>query len=524
MLLVAAFALVGGACSSVSADSDEATPGDEISSASTQPGSSEDPDSAQQSVANANYKDFVDIGDISDPIEDDLVFACNGLVASASDLVATFAADPISPTVLANRMSGALDKADFAGDPSSWAQLETGWLIDREPLTTAPESFIVLGPDGSMFPCAFRRAGYFDERPVAWEYAEDGTVWIESCIDPDTVVVDSRELDGATVVTLFAPSVAVDEVLAEEPDCAVDGTTTLDLEADNLLSGSSFPFVAPDALSFQLLAPHRKVADLPELSGEIVQCSVVGKAGGVDVTWTALPAGYSAAIVSGDETITTIRARRFEVSSTVQTVVVERLSTYAVVQSGEAELSRYLDPLAPSKERSYILVALAEGERALSSDCGSAGSQNFGGAGEQVGDVAQGDLANAAGVFSNNVIGPYAYLTATAICDGCGSESFQLGMVPGGSYGHEFSPSLDDQTGNASGGILNPFGIYEILSSAEQDGKDVEYIVDPLVGVVVSYTIDGVGAKISCFEVDTAPSDLREGVACNPEWDLLSSN
>lgn len=461
--------------------------------------------------------DFIDAATITDPIADELVFSCNGLVASAADLDQAFDSTE-APTQALGYAYGPEAVEGSVSEYGTWARLETGWLIDREPLVSDPTAYRVAAPDGFSFACSFRRAGFFSLHPIAWQVADVSSVAIEACVDPESVVVDRRLVDGRDVVTLFGPY--QDDTVE---DCAVDGSVTMPLEgADQVLSGLTYPLRPPSPKNFELLGFGSGVATVDVVPVESRSCSVSGGQYGVAVEWPTQPAGLSVTVLADDVAVYTESPPRFEQSSSVYHALIERPTPGA--SSEIYELSQtYTNGLAPTdRSQAYQIRISGTGVDAVLVDCGTAAPSNFGSTEVAETGIVTSDLAAAGELFDQTAIGPYAYMTVSPICDDCAAATFQLHLAPGGPAGHRFSPSSATQTGGEAPGVLNPFGIHEVLDQAVVDGHDVTYEIDAKAGAIRKYTINGIGAEVLCIEVDTAPPSLREGRVCNPEWDLLT--
>lgn len=469
--------------------------------------------------------EVVDLSLVTDPISDPLVYACNGVVATAEDLVAAFAAASqseslVSESLVAERLA---ELGVVEASSSSWVLTDSGVLIDRTPLTQNPQSFLVsVNADSGLGACALRRAGFFSTRPIAWSIGDDGSTQIESCVTPEDVIVDSRSIDGVDVVTLFAP---YDDVTgAAVQSCLVDGSVVLDIELPaDALSGATFPFVESDPQTFQALGLGAFVVPAAVLDGPGTSCQTASGVAEVTVSWDTLPVGVSVEVISAGQHLGAIPSVRFEDSGEVVRARLERADTVGDASFDHSGFDFFVDVHAPRDAvRPYEIVLSAAGSDSVSVDCGSAGIDAFGTPGGVSTDINTDDLGAAATLFAQSSIGPYAYMTVQAVCAECGNETHHLAMVPGGTFNHQFSPSLDEQTAGTPGGILNPFGVHSLLDEAIAEGKTVTYTIDARVGVVTEYTIDGLGAVVTCFEVDTAPADLRDGATCNPEWDLIS--
>ena len=525
-VLILVLILLGAACTSGSEDTSDGSSGSSPDGSSTTAAGASGDGSASEAVS--TFEPLIDTSLITDPVEHDLVFACNAMIASAEQLDAALEAASPTEIELDNRLSqqqGPDEEFVFVGNASSFGQLPTGWIIDRDPLTSTPASFSVISPDGTNIPCAFRRAGFFKTRPVAWKLADDGRVTIEACVDPADVVVDLRQIDGRDVLTLFGPYDDTEPGTAPA-QCAVNGAVSLELDqvevGDDVLSGLTYPFQPPDPLTFQLLGFGSTVADLEVPLVDELSCRAIDGDSEVSVTWTTLPAGLSATVSSEGDTLFRAAPLRFEESALTAAAYDERRAAYGFAIDPVPVDQHFGDVLAPNtSQREYQLVIGGQGIEPITLGCGSAGISGLG-TGPTTVELPGGDLGVAAALFQSAAVGPYGYMTVVALCDGCSSTPFQIQLAPGGEFGHDFSPSLNEQTGGKFGGILNPFAIHHLLDQAEAEGKNVSYQIDSLAGIPSTWMIDGVGARILCFEVDVAPPELRDGALCNPDWDLMT--
>ncbi|MEM7323387.1 MAG: hypothetical protein AAF531_09910 [Actinomycetota bacterium] len=119
------------------------------------------------------------------------------------------------------------------------------------------------------------------------------------------------------------------------------------------------------------------------------------------------------------------------------------------------------------------------------------------------------DLLAAGDRFATTVLGPHAYLIVSV--DGVRRDLYLQSTGPGG---HNFVPPEPQAT------LLNPFTIHDELITAIDAGRDVEFELDAGSGLPTWWTVDGATTTVICFEVDTAPPDLRVG-PCDPFTDLI---
>ena len=120
------------------------------------------------------------------------------------------------------------------------------------------------------------------------------------------------------------------------------------------------------------------------------------------------------------------------------------------------------------------------------------------------------ELLAAKELFNRTALGPHAYFIVSA-----GGENQDFYMQALGPDGHAFVPPLDDPT------LRNPFTIHDELILAIDAGQDVAYELDESSGLPTWWTVDGATTKFICFEVDTAPPELRVG-PCDPQTDLIA--
>ncbi len=122
------------------------------------------------------------------------------------------------------------------------------------------------------------------------------------------------------------------------------------------------------------------------------------------------------------------------------------------------------------------------------------------------------DLAGAIAA-SDNFLSPFQYVQLEPICPGC-AASAELYLVPSSP-----DPTVHtvDQVwigGTASSErdqlwMIDPLVVAEALDDAQRSGSNITYTIDVDTGLVREWTIDGVGARYVCFEVDTAPLESR---------------
>lgn len=119
------------------------------------------------------------------------------------------------------------------------------------------------------------------------------------------------------------------------------------------------------------------------------------------------------------------------------------------------------------------------------------------------------ELLAAKDLFNRTALGPHAYVTVSVE-----DETQDLYLQALGPDGHAFVPPLDAPE------YRNPFTIHDELVAAIDAGQDVSYEIDESSGLPTLWTVDGVTTEFVCFEVDTAPPELRVG-PCDPQTDFI---
>ena len=119
------------------------------------------------------------------------------------------------------------------------------------------------------------------------------------------------------------------------------------------------------------------------------------------------------------------------------------------------------------------------------------------------------ELLDARDHFRSTAFGPHAYV----VVDIDGTEE-DLYLQADGQGGRTFVPPRADTE------FLNPFTIHDELLAAIGEGSSVTYQLDQGSGLPVWWTVDHVRTKLVCFELDTAPPELRVG-PCDPATDLI---
>ena len=171
--------------------------------------------------------------------------------------------------------------------------------------------------------------------------------------------------------------------------------------------------------------------------------------------------------------------------------------------------SPFVDSSAPSDGSSSYSIVVADstdqGRETQTIDCGEVTLDvaDVGGASE---------LANAIAA-SDNFPSPFQYVVLEPICPDC-SGTAELYLTPGDADPtvHETDQVWFDGTPSNDRGerwMIDPLIVAETLEEAQQNGSTITYDIDRDTGLIRSWTIDGVGARYECFEVDTRPIDMR---------------
>ncbi len=468
--------------------------------------------------------------DVSGP----LVYSCAGRVIAGDSLAAALDGDAPS----ADDLSGAGFDLAVIGDADAWRLVaDAGVIVGATPLATEPAGLVMVEPGGTPFACIATRAGSFDLRQVAFEPVDEG-VAIESCVDPASVVVDRRDVDDVEVVSLFT-----DSFDAPPDSCVVDGSVTISsddlggaVDAETRTSFTwPFPIAEPAVwhrLGFVSSPSSLDGSGIDATALGTVECAANSLATEVFVEWSAVEPGFDVTVVAEGQDLFQVEFVSLDGSPTLT----KAGQDYVAEAGGSIDqpvatgfVNGFSDYAAPVDPRAYSLRVDGGGADAVEVACGEAGIS--GQAPAQPGTTVPaapigGDLGRAEEVFENAAVSPFAYLRIVAICPGCPSGPIDLQMSPssGGGVSHLFDPPLSQQAGSpATGAIVNPFEIHQVLQAAEDAGQDVSYTLDPLSGLPTQWTIDGVGGQILCFEVDTAPPDLRPGQVCETGRDLMSS-
>lgn len=117
---------------------------------------------------------------------------------------------------------------------------------------------------------------------------------------------------------------------------------------------------------------------------------------------------------------------------------------------------------------------------------------------------------------SADVNGPYGYVSLEPLCIDCPPDAIvQLYLVPSTDDPETRQPEQAWANGEEIGfegaawGI-DPVDVPQLLLEAIGAGSDVGWTIHPGTFLVDSWTIDGVGARYFCYQVDTASLDLRD--------------
>lgn len=468
-----------------------------------------------------------------DPEGGELVYSCAGRQILAADFVNANERDPVS----AEQLASAGFEASVLGDANNWLLLDSGLALGREPLATTPQALVLAEPGSPPIACVAIRAGAFDLRPVAWEVL-DGVVAIESCVEPTEVTTDRRQIGGQEVLGLFAPFSNEDPTSTNSESCLVDGSVELDLDvSDDVASSFVLPLAESQATTWQILGFGRRVAELDPVGLSNSKCRSESLGTEAYVEWGGVAAGFDVTVVADGQDLFTSEQTSLEQSGLLDQALNQWLIKAGVPASSNLSDAKqqfgsgFSDFLAPAGgTRAYELRIEGGGIDPVLVSCGSAGivpGGSFATPTTQAPPTALGaDLETAADVFSERAISPYAYFRLKPICVGCSPTAIELQMIPGGTASgpsHVFDPPLESQAGGSAEAIISPFELHERLLAAERAGAEVSFTIDPQSGLPVTWLIDGVGGEFLCFEVDTAPPDLRSGQSCQTSRDLLAN-
>lgn len=171
--------------------------------------------------------------------------------------------------------------------------------------------------------------------------------------------------------------------------------------------------------------------------------------------------------------------------------------------------SPFVDGSAPTDGPSTYSIVVADstdqGRETQAIDCGDV-TPNV----ADVGGVTE--LASAIAA-SDNFPSPYQYVILEPICPDC-SGTAELYLTPG-----DVDPTVHETEQVWIGGspsndrgelwMIDPLIVADALNEAQRNGSTITYDIDRDTGLIRSWTIDGVGARYECLEVDTRPIDMR---------------
>ncbi len=259
------------------------------------------------------------------------------------------------------------------------------------------------------------------------------------------------------------------------------------------LDGSSLPIDAPPAAK-----PFVCVAD--PLPGAVV------------VSWERSP---GALIVRQDE-FDMLTLSDGALPENVEAGLAERREAHAD-QTPPAGLVGVVLQSQPGQEHDFRLAASNE---SWESSCGSAAALDLpqepaDAGGADTGESADGAdlslLERSATEGPQIPVAPYAYATLTPICDTCDGETVELYLVP--SAENPTTRVVEAWWKNGEPQPLDEIGVWGTDPTTvagplvEQGAEDWE--VDPDSLLVLSWTVDGVGASLECLELDLSPLEGR---------------
>ncbi len=117
---------------------------------------------------------------------------------------------------------------------------------------------------------------------------------------------------------------------------------------------------------------------------------------------------------------------------------------------------------------------------------------------------------------SADVNGPYGYVSLEPLCNDCPPDAIvQLYLVPSAENPErrqtERAWTNGDEIGfDGASWAIDPVDVPQMLIEAMGAGSEVGWTIHPGTFLVNAWTIDGVGARYFCYQVDTASLDLRE--------------
>lgn len=114
-----------------------------------------------------------------------------------------------------------------------------------------------------------------------------------------------------------------------------------------------------------------------------------------------------------------------------------------------------------------------------------------------------------------DVNGPYGYVSLEPLCVDCAPDAVvQLYLVPSADNPEtrvtQQAWSDGEEIGfDGAAWAIDPVLVPQLLLEAIGAGSDVGWTIHPGTFLVDAWTIDGVGARYFCYQVDTASLDLR---------------
>ncbi len=229
-----------------------------------------------------------------DPIADEPIWSCNGQAEFTLDELLEFDGSN-APSVDEFAVAAQWEPL---GEANDWVKLSDRWIADRRLLDSDPPA-MVIGDivDGGAFACVpIRQASM---RPVAWQLLEpaadgEAALAVESCVEPDTVVVDARTVGNQLLIGLFVSNGA-----PVDTSCEVDGEMRIVIPAADdadIVSSQQWPFEAGDPARWYVDGRHSPVVPLDASSFGEATCTAVASATEIFVSFRGLPAGVTTSI------------------------------------------------------------------------------------------------------------------------------------------------------------------------------------------------------------------------------------
>lgn len=132
--------------------------------------------------------------------------------------------------------------------------------------------------------------------------------------------------------------------------------------------------------------------------------------------------------------------------------------------------------------------------------------------------AADADALREAALKGNDIefVSPYIYLTVEQECAGC-AETVSLYYTPDADdiSRHAFAKAFVDGSEQGSATVhptllgVDPLFVAESLLGFISAGDQVTYSIDPVSGLVTTWTVNGERASIRCLQIDTRPIDMR---------------